>query len=56
MLKPRGALYMVVNRLLSLRKEVGEVFGNVEIAARSKGDVVVRAIKRPRGKANFTDQ
>ena len=55
-LKPRGQLYMVVNRLMSLRKEVREVFGNVEIAARSKGYVVVRAIKSPRGKANFADQ
>lgn len=49
-LKPRGALYMVVNRLLSLRKEVGEVFGNVEIAARSKGYTVVRAVKEPRAR------
>jgi 16S rRNA (guanine1207-N2)-methyltransferase len=47
-LKPRGTLYMVVNRLLSLRKEVGEVFGNVEIAARSKGYIVVVAVKEAR--------
>lgn len=47
-LKPRGQLYMVVNRLLSLRNEVGEVFGNVEIAARAKGYIVVRAGKQAR--------
>jgi 16S rRNA (guanine1207-N2)-methyltransferase len=44
-LKPSGRLYMVVNRLLSLRKEVGRVFGNVEVAARSKGYIVVEAEK-----------
>jgi 16S rRNA (guanine1207-N2)-methyltransferase len=48
-LRPRGRLYMVVNRLLSLRNEVGEVFGNVEIVARAKGYVVVAAAKEPRG-------
>jgi 16S rRNA (guanine1207-N2)-methyltransferase len=47
-LKPRGQLYMVVNRLLSLRKEIGEVFGNVEISARDKGFIVVRAVKEAR--------
>jgi len=47
-LRPRGRLYMVVNRLLSLREEIGRVFGNVETAARSKGYVVVKATKPPR--------
>jgi 16S rRNA (guanine1207-N2)-methyltransferase len=47
-LRPHGQLYMVVNRLLSLRNQIGEVFGNVEIAARSKGYIVVRAVKQPR--------
>jgi 16S rRNA (guanine1207-N2)-methyltransferase len=47
-LRPRGQLFMVVNRLLSLKQEVGRVFGNVEIAARSKGYIVVRAVKQPR--------
>lgn len=46
-LRPRGQLFMVVNRLLSLKQEVGRVFGNVEIAARSKGYIVVRAVKQP---------
>ncbi|HXH21758.1 MAG TPA: methyltransferase [Dehalococcoidia bacterium] len=46
-LKPHGRLYMVVNRLLSLRREVGAVFGNVEIAARWKGYIVVEAAKAP---------
>ena len=47
-LKPRGQLYVVINRLLSLKNEMNEVFGNVEIADRSKGFVVARAIKVPR--------
>lgn len=47
-LKPRGQLFMVINRLLSLKHEIEEVFGNVETVARSKGYVVVRAIKVPR--------
>ncbi len=46
-LKPRGQLFMVVNRLLSLGKEVERAFGNAEIAARSGGYVVVRAVKHP---------
>lgn len=47
-LRPRGQLYMVVNRLLSLRKEVEKVFGAVETVAQSKGFVVIRAVKAPR--------
>ena len=47
-LRPRGSLYLVVNRLLSLRRDVLQVFGNEEIADRSKGYVVVRAVKQPR--------
>jgi 16S rRNA (guanine1207-N2)-methyltransferase len=46
-LKPRGQLFMVVNRLLSLRKEIERVFGNVETVARSGGFIVVRAMKVP---------
>jgi 16S rRNA (guanine1207-N2)-methyltransferase len=46
-LKPRGQLYLVINRLLSLKREVDEVFGNSETVARSKGYVVVRAVKMP---------
>jgi 16S rRNA (guanine1207-N2)-methyltransferase len=46
-LRPRGQLYLVVNRLLSLRREVERVFGNEEVVARSKGYVVVRAVKTP---------
>ena len=44
-LRPRGQLYLVINRLLSLRREVDEVFGNSEIAGREKGFVVIRAVK-----------
>lgn len=44
-LKPRGQLYLVINRLLSLRRKVEDVFGNTEIVAREKGFVVLRAVK-----------
>jgi 16S rRNA (guanine1207-N2)-methyltransferase len=53
-LRPRGRLYMVVNRLLSLRDEVERVFGNVETAARWKGYVVVKATKTPRERDGST--
>jgi 16S rRNA (guanine1207-N2)-methyltransferase len=47
-LRPRGQLFVVVNRLLSLRREIGRVFGNEALAARSKGFTVSRAVKTPR--------
>src|SRR3990172_3073894 len=47
-LKPRGQLYLVINRLLSLRREVESVFGAAEIAARSGGYVVIQAVKQSR--------
>ena len=47
-LKPRGQLYLVINRLLSLKKEVEDVFGNAQTVARSKGFVVIRAVKQAR--------
>ena len=47
-LRPRGRLYLVVNRLLSLRREVESVFGGAEIAARSGGYVVIQAVKQSR--------
>lgn len=46
-LRPRGRLYLVVNRLLSLRREVERVFGNAEVAARSGGYLVISAVKTP---------
>jgi 16S rRNA (guanine1207-N2)-methyltransferase len=46
-LKPRGHLYLVINRLLSLKREVEDVFGSSEVVARSKGFVVIRAQKQP---------
>jgi 16S rRNA (guanine1207-N2)-methyltransferase len=49
-LKPNGRLYLVINRLLSLKRRVGEVFGDVEVAERSRGFVVVRATKTGRGR------
>ena len=47
-LRPRGQLYLVINRLLSLRRQVESVFANAETAARHKGFVVIRAVKLPR--------
>jgi 16S rRNA (guanine1207-N2)-methyltransferase len=47
-LKPRGQLFLVVNRLLSLRREVVRLFGNEAIVARSKGFIVIRAVKTPK--------
>ena len=47
-LRPRGALYMVFNRLPSLSRDIESVFGNAAVVARSKGYVVVRAVKQPR--------
>jgi 16S rRNA (guanine1207-N2)-methyltransferase len=44
-LRPRGSLYLVINRLLSLRRQVESVFGNSEVVARDKGFVVIRAVK-----------
>jgi 16S rRNA (guanine1207-N2)-methyltransferase len=47
-LRPRGHLYLVINRVLSLKREVEDVFGNAETVARLKGFVVVRAQKEKR--------
>jgi 16S rRNA (guanine1207-N2)-methyltransferase len=44
-LRPRGQLYLVINRLLSLRRKVEELFGPTETIARHKGFVVIRAVK-----------
>lgn len=44
-LKPRGQLFLVINRLLSLRREVERIFGNTETVGREKGFVVIRAVK-----------
>jgi 16S rRNA (guanine1207-N2)-methyltransferase len=54
-LKPRGTLYMVINRLLSLRREVEDVFGGAEAVAHSKGYVVLKAIKQHRADGNVDD-
>lgn len=51
-LRPRGHLYVVVNRLLSLRREIERVFGNEELAARSKSFIVSHAVKAPRRHEN----
>jgi 16S rRNA (guanine1207-N2)-methyltransferase len=54
-LRPRGTLYMVVNRLLSLRREVERIFGNAEIVARDGGFIVIRAVKVPRTHGDAED-
>ena len=51
-LKVRGHLYLVINRLLSLKREVEDVFGNAETVARSKGFVVIKAVKERRSHEN----
>ena len=55
-LRPRGTLFMVINRLLSLRHEVEEVFGGAEAVAHSKGYVVIKAVKQPRVHGQFEDE
>jgi 16S rRNA (guanine1207-N2)-methyltransferase len=47
-LRPRGQFYLVINRLLSLRRQVEAVFGNSQTVARHKGFVVIRAVKVPK--------
>jgi 16S rRNA (guanine1207-N2)-methyltransferase len=55
-LRPRGQLFLVINRLLSLKREVEQVFGNAEIVARSKGYMVIRAVKVPRQRGGYEDE
>jgi 16S rRNA (guanine1207-N2)-methyltransferase len=54
-LKARGQLYLVINRLLSLKHEVEDVFGSSEVVARSKGFVVIRAQKQPPKRAETNE-
>jgi 16S rRNA (guanine1207-N2)-methyltransferase len=54
-LRPRGQLYLVINRLQSLRREVQDVFGGAEAVAHSKGYVVLKAVKQPRVRDEFED-
>jgi 16S rRNA (guanine1207-N2)-methyltransferase len=54
-LRPRGQLFLVINRLLSLRREVEDVFGGAEAVAHSKGYVVLKAVKQPRTHGEFED-
>jgi 16S rRNA (guanine1207-N2)-methyltransferase len=49
-LRPGGSLYLVVNRLLSVRQTMEEVFGSSELIERRKGFIVFRATK-PRREA-----
>lgn len=46
-LRPGGHLYLVVNRLLSVREVMAETFGAAEQVARHKGFIVLRA-RKPR--------
>jgi 16S rRNA (guanine1207-N2)-methyltransferase len=49
-LRPGGSLYVVVNRLLSIRAMMEETFGVVDQVARRKGFVVFRAQKPRRAR------
>jgi 16S rRNA (guanine1207-N2)-methyltransferase len=44
-LRPGGSLFVVVNRLLSIRDMMSEVFGNVEQVERRKGFIILRSEK-----------
>jgi 16S rRNA (guanine1207-N2)-methyltransferase len=55
-LRPRGQLYLVINRLLSLRKKVEDLFGPTETIARHKGFVVIRAVKVHKADAAQEDE
>jgi 16S rRNA (guanine1207-N2)-methyltransferase len=46
-LRPGGWLYLVVNRLLSVRDMMASSFGNAELVERKKGFIVLRAQKKP---------
>lgn len=45
LLRPGGSLYLVVNRLLSVKEMMHDTFGNVEQMERRKGFIVFRAAK-----------
>lgn len=45
-LRPGGSLWIVVNRLLSIRSMMQDAFDNVEQISRRKGSVVFRSVKR----------
>jgi 16S rRNA (guanine1207-N2)-methyltransferase len=49
LLRPGGSLYVVVNRLLSIRDMMDGTFGNVEQVERRKGFLVLRSEKERRG-------
>lgn len=44
-LRPGGSLYVVVNRLLSIREMIAETFGTVEQVNRRKGFIILRGEK-----------
>lgn len=48
LLRPGGSLYMVVNRLLSVKDMMQGIFGNVEQVERRKGFIVLHAEKERR--------
>jgi len=53
-LRPGGSLYVVVNRLLSVRQILTAIFGNCDIAARAHGFVVLHSRKERRTAAGQT--
>ncbi len=50
-LRPGGSLYLVVNRLLSVRDVMAGAFGNAEHVERRKGFIVLKSTKERRSRA-----
>lgn len=48
LLRPGGSLYVVVNRLLSIKEMMAATFGNAELVERRKGFLVLRSEKERR--------
>jgi 16S rRNA (guanine1207-N2)-methyltransferase len=49
-LRPGGSLYIVVNRLLSVRDMMAEIFGSADQVERRKGFIVLRSDKARKGR------
>lgn len=50
-LRPGGSMYLVVNRLLSVKSMLVESFGEAEQVARHRGFIVLRAVKPRRSRS-----
>lgn len=54
-LRPGGSLYLVVNRLLSVRDMMSEHFGAADVVARHKGFIVLHGLKPRRNQRGGID-